>query len=49
MILERGSVSDGDKFLAKELLEVAAWLGMRTVDRVSYADYLQRPGVNIDY
>ncbi len=41
------AVGQGD--LTEELLEVAAWLGMRTVDRVSYADYLQRPGVNIDY
>lgn len=29
-----------------ELLEIAAWLGMRTVERVETVRYLQRPGVN---
>jgi hypothetical protein len=29
-----------------ELLEIAAWLGMRTVERVGTARYLQIPGVN---
>lgn len=38
------AVGQGD--LTDELLEIAAWLGMRTVDRVGYAHYLQRPGVN---
>lgn len=39
------AVGQGD--LTDELLEVAAWLGMRTVKNVGYADYLQRPGVNL--
>ncbi|MCP3972941.1 MAG: hypothetical protein GY720_00445 [bacterium] len=39
------AVGQGD--FTNELLEIAAWLEMRTVDRVGYADYLQRPGVNI--
>ncbi len=38
------AVGQGD--LTDELLEVAAWLGMKTVDRVGYEDYLQRQGVN---
>ena len=38
------AVGQGD--LSDELLEVAAWLGMRTVDRVGNARHLQRPGVN---
>jgi hypothetical protein len=38
------AVGQGD--LTGELLEIAAWLNMRTVDRIGYADYLQRPGVN---
>lgn len=39
------AVGQGD--LTNELLEVAAWLGMRTVKSVGYADYLQRPGINV--
>lgn len=38
------AVGQGD--WSDELLEVAAWLDMRTVDRVGAARYLQRPGVN---
>ncbi|MCP4306536.1 MAG: hypothetical protein GY788_17040 [bacterium] len=36
----------GQGNLSDELLEVAAWLGMRTVERVGTARHLQRPGVN---
>ncbi|GBE20878.1 MAG TPA: hypothetical protein ENH00_12665 [Actinobacteria bacterium] len=39
------AVAQGD--LTDELLEVAAWLGMRTVDRVTHKEYLQRQGVNV--
>jgi len=39
------AVAQGD--LTDELLEVAAWLGMRTVDRVAHKVYLQRQGVNV--
>ncbi len=38
------AVGQGDS--SDELLEVAAWLGMRTVERVGTARHLQRPGVN---
>ena len=38
------AVSQGD--LSDEMLEIAAWLGMRTVDRIGSANYLQRTGVN---
>jgi len=38
------AVAQGD--LTDELLEVAAWLGMRTVDRVTHKDYLQK-GVSV--
>ncbi len=36
----QGNVTD-------ELLEVAAWLKMRTIDKIPYRDYLQREGVNV--
>ncbi len=38
------AVGQGD--WSDELLEIAAWLGMRTVERVGTARHLQRPGVN---
>jgi L-arabinose isomerase len=37
----------GQGNVTNELLEVAAWLKMRTIDKVPYRDYLQIEGVNV--
>jgi hypothetical protein len=39
------AVGQGD--VTTELMEVAAWLKMRTIERVPYRDYLQIEGVNV--
>ncbi|MFZ0548790.1 MAG: hypothetical protein WAM60_25290, partial [Candidatus Promineifilaceae bacterium] len=39
------AVGQGD--VTTELLEVAAWLKMRTIDKIPYRDYLQLEGVNV--
>ncbi|MEM7343405.1 MAG: hypothetical protein AAF485_04125 [Chloroflexota bacterium] len=38
------AIGQGD--VTNELLEIAAWLNMRTIERVPYRDYLQVEGVN---
>jgi L-fucose isomerase-like protein len=38
------AMGQGD--MTRELMELAAWTGMRLVEPVPYADYLQRDGVN---
>ncbi|RMF03026.1 MAG: hypothetical protein D6768_06855, partial [Chloroflexi bacterium] len=37
----------GQGNMSAELLEIAAWLKMRQVEKVPYRDYLQREGVNV--
>jgi hypothetical protein len=37
----------GQDNVADELLELAAWLKLRTIDKVPYRDYLQIEGVNV--
>ncbi|MEM7441876.1 MAG: hypothetical protein AAF414_00965 [Pseudomonadota bacterium] len=39
------AMGQGD--MSRELMELAAWTGMRLVEPVPYADYLQRDGVNV--
>ena len=39
------AVGQGD--VTSELMEFAAWKGMRLIERVPYVDYLQIEGVNV--
>jgi L-fucose isomerase-like protein len=37
----------GQGLMADELMEIAAWLEMKLIEKVPYRDYLQREGVNV--